>query len=102
MDVRSSWAVAACLLIGACASNPSSPELDSPVSVQPASESKTAVETAEASGGNDMVCAREQKTGTRLGRSVCRTREQIERERSMAQDDISRQRTIVNTAPAGN
>ncbi|EAP89376.1 MAG: hypothetical protein CMH91_14455 [Oceanicaulis sp.] len=46
---------------------------------------------ASAQAGEEMVCARERTTGTRLGELICRTQAEIEQRRELSQE-YARQR----------
>lgn len=85
-----------CLLSFACASAPASRESDKPVAAKtaepaPAAEQKTtpegAVAQADTKGDdNKPICKMEQVIGSNMRKRVCRSKEQIEREKREAQD----------------
>lgn len=70
---------AALLTLGACAA-PNNERVDLEAS-----------RLASLETGQEMVCARERTTGTRLGEIVCRTQAEIDAERERSQD-YARQR----------
>ena len=73
-------------LASACATTSAPAGGTAPVKAQPATGQTAA--PAVASGEQKLVCSTERPVGSNIPKRVCRTPEQIEREREAAQDKI--------------
>ena len=80
---------AALLMIGACAA-PNNDRVDLEAS-----------RLASAQAGEEMVCARERTTGTRLGELICRSQAEIDAERERAQDYARQRNTNMRNGQRG-
>jgi hypothetical protein len=80
---------AALLMIGACAA-PNNDRVDLEAS-----------RLASAQAGEEMVCARERTTGTRLGELICRSQAEIDAERERAQDYARQRNTNMRSGQRG-
>ena len=92
MEIRPGLA-AVILLLAGCATTSTEPASDTTAHAAPAA--KQTVSDADA---NAPVCNVEERTGSHVNRGmVCRTREQIERERAAAERAMQRSRQSANT-----
>ncbi len=106
--------VGALFIASACTTDPGKSEgvqpgdarSEVPTSTQPkkmetANDEKVAAITDDESDSNKLICRRENKPGSHLKRTVCRTVAQTEQDRQAAQEQLRRQTGSSSTAPEG-
>jgi hypothetical protein len=100
-DAKILLAAATLALLGACSSMPeSTATTDARAGALYSEEEKAAMTSDEKVAAyneaqeeqNQVVCRRERPVGSRISKTVCRTRAQIEEERRAAQDALSEDR----------
>lgn len=104
-QLRVTSLVVVLFIASACTTDPGKSEGVQPGDAQtevPTSPQPRKVETAnDESDSNKLICRRENKPGSHLKRTVCRTVAQTEQVRQAAQEQLRRQTGSSSTAPEG-
>ena len=102
-QVRATTLVVVLFIASACTTDPGKSKGVQPAQTEvPPSTQPRKVETAnDESDSNKLICRRENKPGSHLKRTVCRTVAQSEQDRQAAQEQVRRQTGSSITAPEG-